>query len=102
MLKSAQVHPLVGQGVNTAIEDAAALQVLLKKLNDSSDIGMRIAAFEEIRLPRTAIIQILSPIRFGQEATVAKRLEPYLRGHAPLLSAADRLRFIMGYDSSLV
>jgi 2-polyprenyl-6-methoxyphenol hydroxylase-like FAD-dependent oxidoreductase len=97
----AQVHPSNGQGVNTSVEDAAALQVLLANIKDPTDLAKRIIAFEDIRLPRTAIIQILSPLRFGHEKTVAEKLKPYLRGRAPILSPVDRQNFINEYILTL-
>jgi hypothetical protein len=59
------------------------------------------AVFEDIRLPRTALIQIVSPVPFGQEKTVADRMEPYLKGRAPIISADYRLTFMNGCSSTL-
>lgn len=96
--KAAQVHPLVDQGVNTSVEDAAALQILLRNIKDSTDLAKRMVLFEDIRLPHTAIMQMMSPVPPGQEKTVADKLEPYLKDRASILSMADRMTFINGYS----
>ena len=88
---------MIGQGVNLSVEDAATLQVLLRNIKGFADLSRRMAAFEDIRLSRTVMIQILSPTSLGKEYLVADKLKPYLRGRDPILSAAARREFISEY-----
>lgn len=78
-------HPMLpfgGQGANQAMEDGAALGVLLKN-RDKREIEGVLRSFEAIRKNRTARVQILSSVRVGREGEVTDRLQPYLDGAVP-------------------
>lgn len=54
-------HPMLphlGQGVNQALEDAVALAVLLGAVPDSSGVAGALGAYEKLRRPRTARVQL--------------------------------------------
>ena len=91
---------MIGQGVNISIEDAAALQVLLSNIPSASSLPHRLKAFENIRRPRTAVIQILSTVEAGNEIAVRERLAPFLKGigKAPILNKKDSNAFALSYD----
>ena len=69
--------PFGAQGANIAIEDGAALGVLLK-VNDKDDIADSLAKFEKLRKNRAARVQILSSVRAGRETEVQEKLTKYL------------------------
>jgi salicylate hydroxylase len=54
-------HPMLphlGQGVNQALEDAVALAMLLGAAPDSSGVAGALVAYEKLRWPRTARVQL--------------------------------------------
>jgi len=60
-------HPMMpthAQGGSMAIEDAAALEVLLADLKPDGDFRKRLELWEQLRLPRCATTQILSNAMF--------------------------------------
>jgi 2-polyprenyl-6-methoxyphenol hydroxylase-like FAD-dependent oxidoreductase len=79
-----------GQGVDMAVHYGAILQVLLSNVHDFNDLSARLHTFENLRLPRTAIIQNLSNIPQGMEQLAAPKIESYLRGRDPILSIDGR------------
>ncbi len=83
------------QGVNTAVEDGAAHQVLLTNIKDRYELSKRVLVFEDLRLTRTAMIQYLSIVPAGMEKAVAEKIERYLKGHKPILSIDDRNAYIL-------
>jgi hypothetical protein len=89
------------QGVNTSVEDAAALQVLLRDIKDFSELPKRLRALEEIRLPipRTAVVQYLSALTLGPQPSFATRVQPYLKEHSPNFSREESQEFIWRYVS---
>lgn len=95
------VHPMIGQGVNTSIEDAAALQVLLSNISNTSDLKRRLRVFENLRRPRTAVFQFLSTVDPGNEPAVREEITPYLEvlGAEPILNKKDSNAFALGYVS---
>jgi 2-polyprenyl-6-methoxyphenol hydroxylase-like FAD-dependent oxidoreductase len=52
--------PTRGQGAAQAIEDAGVLSVLMSGLKDDSEITGRLALYDELRVRRTSVIQLLS------------------------------------------
>jgi 2-polyprenyl-6-methoxyphenol hydroxylase-like FAD-dependent oxidoreductase len=87
------------QGVNTSIEDAAALQVLLRDFKDFSELPKRLQALEEIRIPRTAVVQYFSALTLGPQRSFATRVQPYLKDHSPNFSREESQEFIWRYVS---
>lgn len=69
--------PFGAQGANMAIEDGAALGLLLKG-SDEDDIADSLIKFEKLRKNRAARVQILSSIRAGRETEVQEKLAKYL------------------------
>ena len=69
--------PFGGQAANQALEDAAALGVLLKGVSTSAEVPQRLQIFEDIKRKRTAVIQILSSVRVGREETVQDKLRQF-------------------------
>ncbi|ETI27718.1 hypothetical protein G647_00167 [Cladophialophora carrionii CBS 160.54] len=55
--------PRQGQGAAQSIEDAATLGILMSQLEDEADIPKRLALYDELRVPRTSIVQQLSHSR---------------------------------------
>lgn len=72
------MQPFGAQGANQALEDAGALGVLLRDVDNGSELRRRLDLFEQIRMRRTAVIQILSSARIGREETVADRLREFV------------------------
>ena len=60
------------------MEDAAALGVLLKGVNNSAEVPRRLQLFEDIKRKRTAVIQILSSVRVGREQLVQDKLKQFV------------------------
>jgi salicylate hydroxylase len=78
-------HPMLpfgGQGAAQAMEDGAALGVLLKDQKET-ELETALRAFEAVRKNRTTRVQILSTVRPGREGEVSDKLEPYLDETAP-------------------
>lgn len=74
--------PFGAQGANIAIEDGAALGILLKG-NGQNDIADSLAKFEKLRKNRAARVQILSSVRAGRETEVQEKLSKYLDSDVP-------------------
>ncbi|EXJ63823.1 hypothetical protein A1O7_00158 [Cladophialophora yegresii CBS 114405] len=55
--------PRQGQGAAQSIEDAATLGMLMSQLEDKADIPERLALYNELRVPRSSIVQQLSHSR---------------------------------------
>lgn len=69
--------PFGGQGANQAIEDAGALGSVLDHLQDASVLPERLAIFQQIRLNRASMIQILSSVRVGREQEIQDKLTKF-------------------------
>lgn len=72
------MQPFGAQGANQSLEDAGALGILLRDVHDGSELRQRLGLFEQVRMGRTAVIQILSSARIGREETVAERLRDFI------------------------
>jgi hypothetical protein len=96
-------HPMLpfgGQGAAQAMEDGAALGVLLKD-HKHTNLETALRAFEEVRKNRTARVQTLSTVRPGLEAKVADKIGPYLDESAPKAptSLPERVVHDFRYDA---
>ena len=54
--------PFMAQGANMAIEDAGALHVLFNNLHSKSEIERRMQLYEDVRLRRANLLQVLSDL----------------------------------------
>ncbi|RVX74932.1 hypothetical protein B0A52_01209 [Exophiala mesophila] len=84
-------HPMLphqGQGGGMAIEDGAALGVLLSHLHSKNEILQRLALFERLRLDRVSAMQIFSSVGQDESAKIADLARPYVKG--PLPTNADQ------------
>ena len=79
--------PHQGQGGGMAIEDGAALGVLLSHLHSKNEILQRLALFERLRLDRVSAMQIFSSVGQDESAKIADLARPYVKG--PLPSECD-------------
>jgi 2-polyprenyl-6-methoxyphenol hydroxylase-like FAD-dependent oxidoreductase len=52
--------PIRGQGAAQAVEDAGVLGVLMNGLKDKSEVPRRLAMYDELRIGRTSVAQLLS------------------------------------------
>lgn len=112
-------HPMLlthAQGVSTSIEDAAALEVLLKDVHGTGDVTSqasaklteRLGMLEKLRLPRVSATQILTEpivpgpmfIEMGKKAEA--RIRKYYQGPLPPMTAVPHsvpiCDFFFGYD----
>lgn len=75
---SRQMLPFGGQGSNQAIEDAGALGVVLAAVENPVDVPARLKVFENVRIRRVSVIQVLSTTRAGTEKSVEEALKQYV------------------------
>lgn len=79
-------HPMLphqGQGGGMAIEDGAALGVLLSDLGSKAEVTDRLALFERLRLDRVSAMQVFSSVGQDESAKIADIARPYVRGPLP-------------------
>ena len=70
--------PMLAQGGSVSIEDGAALEVLFAGVRDASEIPRRLKVYQNVRLPRDAVVQILSNADLGLHHAVADQVHKYL------------------------
>ncbi|KZL68492.1 salicylate protein [Colletotrichum incanum] len=75
--------PLRAQGAAMAIEDAAALGVLLSNLDSKEEISARLDMFNELRLKRVAATQILSSEHEWKPTRLSEEQRGYFDGKVP-------------------
>lgn len=81
--------PNQGQGAGMAVEDAAALGVVLQGMppNPAAEqLEKRLAAFEKVRKPRASVVQLLSSVPYfenGMEIMLPKLLEHMTKEQLP-------------------
>lgn len=85
------MQPFGAQGANQTLEDAGALGILLRNVHDGPEAERRLHLFEDIRLKRTSVIQILSSARIGREDSVADRLQKFVDPGAGELSRSPQI-----------
>ena len=113
LLTSLKAH---AQGVSSSIEDAVALEILLKDLPSSASTSsppseallQRLQLFQELRLPRVAATQLLTdPVAPGPNAGPAQtakeqEIRKYYQGPLPPKDAFPHspqiCNFFFGYD----
>ncbi|KAL7914405.1 hypothetical protein GGI35DRAFT_241258 [Trichoderma velutinum] len=87
-----------GQGVNLAIEDAGALEMLFGNIKSKDEILDRITKFQNIRCKRAGAVQVLSRIKRGTEHQETNVLDKWLPSHVQVLDGTSRDLFIYGHD----
>ncbi|KAI9822970.1 MAG: cis-Golgi t-SNARE syntaxin [Phylliscum demangeonii] len=90
--------PLAGQAGTQALEDGGALGCLLTHLSSREEVPERLRLFQQVRRNRAAIVQILSSIRLGQEATVTEKIRPYREGKSPIVNSRDAAEHNLRFD----
>ncbi|KAK5050468.1 hypothetical protein LTR84_003749 [Exophiala bonariae] len=79
-------HPMLphqGQGGAMAVEDGAALGVLLSDLRSKKDVPRRLQLFQELRFNRVSAVQILSSVGQDEIHKVVKAAQPFFEGPVP-------------------
>ncbi|KAM6485598.1 hypothetical protein HDV62DRAFT_257913 [Trichoderma sp. SZMC 28011] len=87
-----------GQGVNLAIEDAGALEMLFGNIKSKDEISGRITTFQKIRCKRAGAVQVLSRIKRGTEYQETNVLDKWLPSHIRVFDGTSRDLFIYGHD----
>ncbi|RPB23406.1 FAD/NAD(P)-binding domain-containing protein [Terfezia boudieri ATCC MYA-4762] len=79
-------HPMLphqGQAGAQALEDGAALAVMLSQLHSSDEIPRRLELFEKVRINRASALQIFSNVGQDQGERMQKDAQPYVNGPVP-------------------
>ncbi|KAL6811385.1 hypothetical protein J3E69DRAFT_167949 [Trichoderma sp. SZMC 28015] len=87
-----------GQGVNLAIEDAGALEMLFGNMKSKDEISDRITTFQNVRCKRAGAVQVLSRIKRGTEYQETNVLDKWLPSHVRVFDGTSRDLFIYGHD----
>ena len=66
-----------------AIEDGAALGVLLSDLQSMEELVKRLNLFQELRLDWVSAMQIFSSVGQDEAARIADLIRPYVKGALP-------------------
>ncbi|KAL6799651.1 hypothetical protein J3E68DRAFT_435213 [Trichoderma sp. SZMC 28012] len=85
-----------GQGVNLAIEDAGALEMLFGNMKSKDEISDRITTFQNVRCKRAGAVQVLSRIKRGTEYQETNVLDKWLPSHVRVFDGTSRDLFIYG------
>lgn len=92
-------HPAVqGQGGGQAIEDGAALGILLENVRDQEAIEDRLQLFEQVRLNRGAALQILSHTNPPAPKSVRDAAVAYLPSGTRLDSTDDINDYVFSFN----
>lgn len=86
-----------GQGGGQAIEDGAALGILLDQVEDTAAIENRLQLFEKVRRNRGSALQILSNINPPVPQSVRDVAAQYAPGHR-LDSTDDVNEYVFSFD----
>ena len=74
--------PTHGQGASSSMEDAAALEVLLRDAN-SSDLEQRLDLFQQLRHPRATATQAMSNFMMVGYPKMIAEASKYYKGNLP-------------------
>ena len=66
-----------------AVEDGAALGVLLSKITSKDEISERLSLFQQLRIDRVSAMVIFSSVGQDESARIAEMAKPYVRGPIP-------------------
>jgi 2-polyprenyl-6-methoxyphenol hydroxylase-like FAD-dependent oxidoreductase len=72
-----------GQGGGMAIEDGAALGVLLSNIISKDEIPARLQLFQELRIERVSAMVIFSSVGQDESARIADIARKYVKGPLP-------------------
>ena len=72
-----------GQGAGMAIEDGAALGVLLSNIRSNDEIPARLQLFQQLRIDRVSAMVIFSSVGQDESARIADIARPYVKGPVP-------------------
>ncbi|KPI35784.1 6-hydroxynicotinate 3-monooxygenase [Cyphellophora attinorum] len=93
--------PTHGQGASSAIEDAMALEVLLKGVS-SDQVVDRLQLFNELRLPRVRAVQTFSNKMMGPPDKMIQEVKQYFSGPIPAAGSKtfgpEFVDFFLSYD----
>lgn len=87
-----------GQGGGQAIEDGAALEVLLDQFDDKEAIEDRLQLFEQVRKNRGSALQILSSSSHPVPQSVRDNAAKYLSDGKRLDSADEVNEYVFSFD----
>ena len=66
-----------------AVEDGAALGVLLSQIQSRDEIPARLQLFQQLRLDRVSAMIVLSSVGQDESAKIAEAAKPYVKGPVP-------------------
>lgn len=75
--------PHQAQAAAQALEDGAALAVMLSQLQSNDEIPQRLELFEQVRINRASAMQIFSNIPHDYVERVNHDVQPYINGPVP-------------------
>jgi salicylate hydroxylase len=87
-----------GQGGGQAIEDGAALGILLDQVRDQGAIEDRLQLFEQVRRNRGSALQILSSSNPPAPQSIRDAAAAYLPGGTRLDSTDDINDYVFSFD----
>jgi len=79
-------HPMLphqGQAGAQALEDGAALAVMLSQLQSCDELPQRLKLFEQVRIKRASALQIFSSVGQDQVHRIQEEAQPYVSGPVP-------------------
>lgn len=81
-----------------AVEDGAALGVLLSDLRSTEEVADRLRLFQELRLDRVSAMQIFSSVGQDESARIADSARQYVKGPLPSKLGVYEVRRIHSAD----
>jgi salicylate hydroxylase len=86
--------PFDGQGGCQGIDDAGALGVLLRHMENTEEVVERLKLMEELRRERAAIFQSIAGVNFGTEAQIAKDNPSHLINKTNIRSPEGHIEYM--------
>jgi salicylate hydroxylase len=86
--------PFTGQGGGQGVEDAGALSVLFRHIENKEEVVERLRLVEELRRERTAIFQSLAGVHMGAEEQFAKANPGHLIHKTNIRSTETHLNYM--------
>ena len=66
-----------------AVEDGAALGVLLSQIKSRDEIPARLQLFQQLRIDRVSAMIVFSSVGQDESARIAEAAKPYVKGPVP-------------------